>query len=155
MDDEDHFADDEMEIEVQTPVIKKKKIRVRKSKKKSVENQFLGQSVHLRDNSKTDNVSNMESNQNLSDCEYSQNIQTYRRHSSMKQNNFASEMKSSYRDDALLYLSYQRNDGMGTLHLRVEVCLNELLFFKIFLSLHATLMMCSQSSRLNEPLMKQ
>ncbi|XP_003369686.1 hypothetical protein Tsp_05094 [Trichinella spiralis] len=114
MDDEEHFADDEMEIEVQTPVIKKKKIRVRKSKKKSVENQFRGQSVRLRDNSKTDNVSNMESNQNLSDCEYSQNIQPHRRHSSMKQNSFASEMKSSHRDDALPYLSYQKNDGMGT-----------------------------------------
>ncbi|KAL1235353.1 Glutamyl-tRNA(Gln) amidotransferase subunit [Trichinella spiralis] len=83
MDDEEHFADDEMEIEVQTPVIKKKKIRVRKSKKKSVENQFRGQSVRLRDNSKTDNVSNMEGNQNLNDY-------------------------------ALPYLSYQKNDGMGT-----------------------------------------
>ncbi|OUC40738.1 hypothetical protein D917_03839 [Trichinella nativa] len=114
MDDEDHFADDEMEVEVQTPVIKKKKMRVKKSKKKSVENQFCDQSVRLRDNSKTDNVSNMESNQNLSDSEYSQNIQPHRRHSSMKQNSFASEMKSNYREDALPYLSYQRNDEMGT-----------------------------------------
>ncbi|KRZ76327.1 hypothetical protein T10_3454 [Trichinella papuae] len=114
MDVDDNFADDEMETEVQTRVVKKKLMRVKKSHKKNsqkklVENQFHNQSLRLWDNSKTDNVRIMESNRNWSDCKYSLDIQLRRRQQSKKKKSFTWGMKCAYRNDYKLYTNCMKN----------------------------------------------
>ncbi|KRY93322.1 hypothetical protein T4D_2427 [Trichinella pseudospiralis] len=114
MDSDDHFADDEMEIEVQTRVIKKKLMRVKKShtkdyQKKLDENQFHDQSQCLWGNSKTDDACIVESNQNLRNYKYSPNIQRRRRQLSKKQRSFSWGMKCTYRNDYELYTNCMIN----------------------------------------------